>query len=179
LAEPGIQKLFFALWPDQTIREGLLRIGRELPPHGGHAPHPPDLHLTLVFLGPVTAEQYPCVVRAAAAIRGVPFDLTIDRVGYWSRPRILWCAPAETPEPLQTLVADLQRELLHCGFRPEKRPYSPHVTLARKSRPVEFQLLSESLSWPAREFVLVASGPGGEPPRYRILERWPLLVTSS
>ena len=173
MAEPGIQKLFFALWPDQTVRERLLRIGRELPSHGGRTPHPADLHLTLVFLGPVTAEQYPCVVQAAGAVKGMPFELTIDRVGYWSRPRILWCAPAETPEPLQTLVANLQRELLHCGFKPEKRSYSPHVTLARKSLPVEARLLSEPLQWSAREFVLVASEPGGDPPRYRILEHWP------
>ncbi len=174
MAEPGIQKLFFAIWPDQAVRNGLLRIGRDLPPHGGRVSHPEDLHLTLVFLGPVTAEQYPCVVQAAGTIQGMPFELTIDRVGYWSRPRILWCAPAGTPQPLQNLVAELQRELLSCGFRPEKRPYSPHVTLARKSQPVEFRLLPEPLHWSAREFVLVASESGGEPPRYRILERWPL-----
>ena len=174
MPEQRTQKLFFALWPDQSVREELLRIGQELPTHGGRASHPADLHLTLVFLGPVTAEQYPCVVQAAGAVRGMPFKLNVDRVGYWSRPRILWCAPAETPEPLRKLVADLQRKLLHCGFKPEKRPYSPHVTLARKARPVEFQLLSESLSWSAREFVLVASEPAGKPPLYRVLERWSL-----
>lgn len=156
------------------MREGLLRIGQDLPSHGGRAPHPEDLHLTLVFLGPVTAEQYPCVVRAAGAVNGMPFDLAIDQVGYWSHPRVLWCAPTETPELLRTLVSDLQRELKRCAFKPERRPYSPHITLARKSRPVEFRLLPEPLCWQAREFVLVASEPGGEPPRYRVLERWPL-----
>jgi 2'-5' RNA ligase len=72
------------------------------------------------------------------------------------------------------LVLDLQQGLKACGFQPEKRAYSPHVTLARKSGPVQGFALQEPLQWRSREFVLVASEDTGAPPRYRVLKRWPL-----
>jgi 2'-5' RNA ligase len=168
------QKLFFALWPDESVRKGLLRIGRSLPRHGGRPPHPEDLHITLVFLGPVTQARYPCVTDVADALQAGSFSLSIDRVGYWRRPRILWCGPRETPPALQKLVSDLQEGLKGCGFRPEKRSYSPHVTLARKSGPVEGCELEQPLVWRPREFTLVSSLNRQEPPRYRILKHWPL-----
>jgi 2'-5' RNA ligase len=168
------QKLFFALWPDDLVRKELLGVNGFLPAHGGRPPHPEDLHITLVFLGQVSAEQYPCVTGVADGIQGGTFSLSIDQVGYWRKPRILWCGPRETPPALQQLVADLQQGLKGCGFKPEKRAYSPHVTLARKSRQVEGFALEQPFLWCPAEFVLVSSGNASGPPRYRILQRWPL-----
>ncbi len=174
MTKQGTQKLFFALWPDSETRAGLRRIGRGMPSHGGRTTHPEDLHLTLVFLGQVEADRFDCVIKAADAVAVGPFQFQIDRVGHWKRPKILWCGPTESPHPLHQLVADLQKELAYCGFQPEARPYSPHVTLARKARPLEPRDLEEPLEWRAEEFVLVSSLPVSEPPRYRILHRWAL-----
>jgi 2'-5' RNA ligase len=168
------QKLFFALWPDKRVREELLGISGSLPTHGGRAPHPQDLHITLVFLGMVTGDRYPCVTQVADGIENDSFSLCIDQVGYWRKPRILWCGLRETPPALGNLVSNLQLGLKDCGFQPEKRAYSPHVTLARKSRYVEGFRLERPFRWYPAEFVLAASGSGAEPPRYRILRRWPL-----
>jgi 2'-5' RNA ligase len=168
------QKLFFALWPEERVRAELMVIDGSLPPHGGRPAHPEDLHITLVFLGLVTAEQYPCVTAVADAIDSDSFSLSIDRVGYWRKPRILWCGPRETPPALGHLVSKLQLGLQECGFKPENRAYSPHVTLARKSAPVESFALERPFQWRPAEFVLAASGSGAKPPRYRILRRWPL-----
>ncbi len=168
------QKLFFALWPDPETRDGLRRIGRGLSSHGGRPTHPEDLHLTLVFLGQVEAERFDCVIQAAEAVSAGPLQFKIDRAGHWKRPKILWCGPSEPSQPLQQLVEDLQEELAQCDFQPEKRPYCPHVTLARKARPMEDCALEEPLEWRAEEFALVSSLPVNEPPRYRILRRWAL-----
>jgi 2'-5' RNA ligase len=168
------QKLFFALWPDDRVRKELMRVSDSLPAHGGRPPHPEDLHITLVFLGQVSAEEYPCVTGVADGIEADSFSLCIDQVGYWRRPRILWCGPRETPPALRKLVANLQQGLRGCGFRPEKRAYSPHVTLARKSRQVEDCALEQPFQWRSGEFVLVSSSDASGPPRYRILQRWPL-----
>jgi 2'-5' RNA ligase len=166
--------LFFALWPDQDVRQGLVRIGQGLPRHAGRVPHPQDLHITLVFLGPVALEQYDCVLAAGRQTQVAPFDLIIDQVGYWKRPRILWCAPEQTPAALSELVSGLQNELAGCGFPPEKRPYSPHITLARKARPVPAQILSQPLHWRVADLVLVASHTGVRPPRYQVIKKWAL-----
>ena len=145
-----------------------------MPGFRGKPTHVEDLHITLVFLGAVEQERRPCLERVVGQVRGKPFELSIDQVGYWSRPHILWCGPSEPPETLKRLVRDLQKSLGDCGFEPEHRPYAAHVTLARKVRPQRFRDLERPLRWPVAEFVLVASRLGGEPPRYRVLKRWPL-----
>ena len=168
------QRLFFALWPDDPGRAELEMLVRGLPEHRGRLVHPQDRHITLVFLGDVTADRRACAEEAAQRVSAPSFELLIDQVGYWPRPRILWCGASQVPEPLLGLVNDLRRELERCGFRPETRPYAPHVTLARKARRVPTYLIPERLSWPVREFVLVVSSIDGPPPHYQVLRRWPL-----
>ena len=172
--QAGSQRLFFALWPDTQVRRGLEVIQSKLSCHRFKATHPEDMHVTLAFLGDVNTERKVCVEAAAGQIVAPKFNFTIDHLGFWSRPRILWCGPKETPAPLLTLVRDLQNGLKNCGFEPERRPYAVHVTLARKARAVRSRTVDESLFWPVREFVLAASRMGGAPPRYEVLRRWAL-----
>ncbi len=168
------ERLFLALWPDPGVRRGLLGIRDGLSGFRGRPTHPEDMHITLVFLGQVEQQRRACVEQVAAAVRGRPFELQIDQVGFWGRPRILWSGPSTVPEELKQLVQEFKITLADCGFEPERRPYAAHVTLARKARPVGFQELERPLSWPVEEFVLVASRTGGDPPRYRVLKRWRL-----
>nr|WP_172838857.1 2'-5' RNA ligase family protein [Solemya velesiana gill symbiont] len=69
-------------------------------------------------------------------------------------------------------MQNLQQELIGCGFKPEKRPYSPHVTLARKARFVDAYRLDEPLEWGVSEFVLVTSHGGRAPPHYEVVKKW-------
>lgn len=168
------ERLFFALEPDSAVRQGLEQVTTALPEFHGRPVHPADRHLTLVFLGEIDPERRACAERAAGTLRGRPFALTIDRLGYWPRPRILWAGCSETPEPLAALVQSLQDALRACGFQPERRPYAPHITLARKARKMPSRDLDPPLVWPVREFVLMGSDLDAPPPRYRVLARWPL-----
>jgi 2'-5' RNA ligase len=171
---PGPQRLFFALWPDSKVRSALARLGGSIQGHGGRPVHPEDIHLTLVFLGGVTGDRFGCVTEAAGGVIAPAFDLSLDRVGYWPRPRVLWCGCHPAPEPLLGLVDGLEQPLRTCGFRPEQRPYQVHLTLARKAHRVAGFELEHPIAWSISEFVLAGSEPGGPPPRYRILRRWPL-----
>lgn len=163
------QRLFFALWPEPALRRALQRVQAQF--SGGRRTHVDDLHVTLVFLGDVTMEAYPCVTRAADEVSAVAFDLELDRIGYWRRPRILWCGASSVPPALGKLVTDLQEGLTRCGFEPEHRAYAPHVTLARKARPMDERPVPEPLLWRPAEFVLVSSS-GGAPPLYRVVKKW-------
>jgi len=169
------ERLFFALWPERKVRDKLARLARSLNNGNGRIHNPHDLHITLVFLGQVEASRLPCVHDVADNIVSSPFTLQMDGIGHWPRPRILWCGPSGQPEALQRLVKDLQQGLQDCGFEPETRRYTPHVTLQRKVRHAEAGVIDNPIEWPAKEFVLAASG-GGAPdqPRYRILHRWSL-----
>ena len=168
------ERLFFALWPDPEIRQAFIRFAFEgLPPHRGREQHPEDLHITLAFLGDMGADARACAEAVAGEISGKPFELSFDQVGYWPRPQILWCGPSVVPDALLDLVTTLGERLRRCGFRPETRPYAPHITLARRARKVGGYSLEHPVDWPVREFVLALSDPFLTP-RYRVVGRWPL-----
>lgn len=172
---PEEGRYFFALWPDARVRARLLAAAK-LAVVKGRLHHPEDLHMTLVFLGQVAGSQHRCIDEVAEGIRGKPFNLNIDHTGYWPRPKILWAAPAVTPEPLSQLVSDLRIGLTGCGFEPEQRSYRPHVTLYRKAVEADADGMDPTIEWAVTDFVLAVSagGPPGSP-RYRIVRRWPLI----
>ena len=162
------------------MRDRLARVGRQFGEAGGRQHYPDDLHMTLVFLGKVTEQQLPCVKSVADAVDVERFSLALNRMGYWSRPQILWCGPETIPDVLNNLVAELKQGLQACGFEPEQRTYKPHVTLLRKMRCGESGLLEPTIEWEAQEFVLAASCNGPDTPsRYRIIGRWPMGTINS
>ncbi|AGA91165.1 2''-5'' RNA ligase [Thioflavicoccus mobilis 8321] len=169
------ERLFFALWSDAAVRRDLAASMRAMGADRGRPTHPADLHLTLVFLGPLGEAQRRCAEGVAEALRAAPFGLRLERVGHWRGPRVLWCAPSEAPADLVTLVDALAGGLAdHCGLTLERRPYRPHVTLARGiGRDPSAEQSIQPIDWPVSDFVL-AGGSGGGPPRYRIHRRWPL-----
>lgn len=169
------QRLFFALWPDSNARQALSDLVADLSLNGGREVHAEDLHITLLFLGQVTADLYSCVEQIAGKIKAPLFHLKIDTIGYWQRPRIIWCKPTKIPSELTELVFDLQKGVLTCGFKPEKRVYTPHITLVRKARSISSYLLDHPIDWNPAEFVLVTSDSGKRVPRYTVLKRWSLV----
>ena len=54
------------------------------------------------------------------------------------------------------------------GFIREERIYRPHVTLARRARPVEAEV--EPVEWHVAELALVESLPDGRNVHYEVLE---------
>ena len=130
--------------------------------------------MTLSFLGQVGPDLYDDVLKSAGSVRSPSFSLLIDSVGYWKRPRLLWSGPSQVPAQLQGLVDALWNELQGCGFKPETRPYLPHVTLARNAGMVTACELEKGIAWDVRAFSLVTSDSGKQPPRYRIVKNWPL-----
>ncbi|MBK1700814.1 RNA 2',3'-cyclic phosphodiesterase [Thiococcus pfennigii] len=168
------ERLFLALWPGAAVRRTLAALVRGAAAAHGRPTHPADLHLTLVFLGPLGESHRRCVEQVADALHAAPFRLRLERLGHWRGPRVLWCAPNETPAGLVRLVDGLNAGLTDCGLALERRPYRPHVTLARQvgADPPDERPIAP-IDWPVGDFVL-AGGSGGGPPRYRIHRRWPL-----
>jgi len=168
------QRLFFALWPGKRERSGLAGLQEAVSLRRARPTHSSDLHVTLVFLGATADDRLHCVTDAAASVSGTGFELVLDRVGYWPRPRILWCGVSVQPPSLLQLVGDLAAALEPCGFVRERRPYAPHVTLARNAPAQNGFEIDRPIVWAIRKFVLVSSTPGGPPPHYTVIGRWPL-----
>lgn len=168
------ERLFFALWPGELQRAALAKVQMGLRGQRGRLTHARDLHVTLVFLGDLDADRRACAEQAAGRVRAAPFRLTLDRFGCFPRAGILWCGASERPQPLLSLLGSLNGDLLDCGFRPERRPFAPHVTLVRKARPLPARELRPPIIWSVSAFVLAIAKPG-ERPRYRVVREWPLV----
>lgn len=173
MSAPASQRLFFALWPDAEVRARLATWIPTPHDHNGHPVPATNLHLTLTFLGNQSNAQRDCLEAAAARVSAGAFELAIDHLGYWSRPRIVWAGTQTAPSALMTLVERLNLALAACGYQPEPRIFQPHITLARKALRPPAQTQLPAILWQAREFCLVASvaTQGSE---YRVLSRWPL-----
>jgi len=172
-AEPT-RRLFFALWPDDETRAAIAALAREQIHRQARRVAADNLHITLAFPGNVTARVQACLEQAAGGVNGAPFDLAIDRLGYWSGPRILWAAPALTPPELWSLVTSLREVLTACGLIPEDRPYQAHITLARKASQALNVTRTAPIPWSIRQFCLVESVSEPAGVRYRVLRFWPL-----
>jgi 2'-5' RNA ligase len=168
-------RLFFAFWPDDQLAGRLGRIaGWCVHDAGGRKVPTRNLHLTLLFLGEVTATQQEALEETASRLAIPPLTLTLGQVEFWPRAKIL-CLTGDDdpPDPgLLELVDTLRRSAKIQGLRVEDRPYRPHVTLARKvSRLAEPPRL-EPVTWALEGLCLVESVPERGRYRYRVLREW-------
>jgi len=95
-----------------------------------------NMHLTLQFLGQVPADTINDVCLAVSeAVAGCePFDLEIRGLGAFPnarRPRTIWLGVAAGREELAAVQKRAQKALKKLGFKPEDRPFSPHLTIGR------------------------------------------------
>lgn len=99
--------------------------------------HPDTLHLTLLFLGDV---EDPDLVEVCQHVQAVthtlaPFSLHVAGLGAfpnWHRPKILWAGVRQGAEQLRILHEGIAQRLIPAGlYRPEGRPFTPHLTLGR------------------------------------------------
>ncbi|MDX1421459.1 MAG: RNA 2',3'-cyclic phosphodiesterase, partial [Rubricoccaceae bacterium] len=92
-----------------------------------------NVHLTLHFLGDVEDARVPPLGAALAALDGRPFSLAVEGLGAFpSRraPRVL-VARTDCPPGLSLLHAQVGAALRGLGHASERRPFRPHLTLAR------------------------------------------------
>lgn len=100
---------------------------------------PPNMHLTLKFLGDVPDTQVPaiCNAVAAAAAEVEPFSLQVHGCGAFptpSRPRTIWIGVTDGLEPIRQLHQAIDFALLDLGFAKERRQFTPHLTIGRVRR---------------------------------------------
>ena len=168
-----MQRLFFALWPDEVVRRELIRVQQRLQVAGSRPVQAQNFHLTLVFLGPIAPGTQQAVEAEVANVRLPGFVLTLDSAGWWRGPRITWLAAQHTPEPLTSLHNALQRGCKrHTAV--EMRPFKPHVTMVRKVTAELNRHDSFSIPWQVTEFCLVESITDSDGVIYRVIKRWPL-----
>lgn len=168
----GTRRLFFALWPDADVRQQLASLSHHWTQH---PVADENLHMTLLFLGGRTERELSCFCEAAGNLQGETFDLQLDYLGNWAKPRThQWLGTSCIPAALPRLVDQLQQVLLPCGVEAGKRHFVPHVTLSRKEKTPQVKAGLEAVRWQVRDYVLAESVSVKGGVRYDVLERWPL-----
>jgi 2'-5' RNA ligase len=168
-------RLFFALWPDTTLRASLQDAADSIVLNSAARRVPTaNLHLTLHFIGNVYFDEMACLRERARDVEAAAFELTIDQQGFFSRPRVAWLGCSLLPDALGELHRQLGARLQCCGYRPETRPYHPHVTVARKAGPIDADAAFTPLRWPVDRFSLIEVQPFENGVQYRVVESYPL-----
>ena len=173
-------RLFVALPVPPALRDALAltRGGLE----GARWVDPGDYHLTLRFLGEVAPPDARALRDALGAVAAYPFALEPLGFGVFGGggPGSLHLA-LRASDPLRRLKASVDEAARAAGLGPpDKRRYSPHVTLARfgyrGGKGVAGWLAGRAVPdapFPADEIALYAARPGGGGP-YHAVETWPL-----
>ncbi len=92
-----------------------------------------QFHLTLQFLGATELARIPSIIEALSGINIPSFSLHIMGTGVFPtlrRARVLW-AGVQPSHLLHELQQTVSTRLQPLGYEPEKRPFHPHITLAR------------------------------------------------
>ena len=98
--------------------------------------NPEGVHLTLKFLGNVDRSLLPALADALDAVGegAAPFALQLSGVGVFPNPRsprVLWAGVTGDIASLTALARRVDDACSTLGFPRERRPFSPHLTLAR------------------------------------------------
>ena len=176
-------RLFVALQLPEPLRQavGELQLGQR----NARWLDEDDLHLTLAFLGEVDGSAQHGIEGALDTVAAPALRIALHGLGCFpprGAPRVLWTG-ASPRAGLTSLARSVRRALERAGSTPERRKFTPHVTIARFRGPpsrteLERYLAAHSLFRTAEadvaSFHLVSSVLRSSGARYTIETTFPL-----
>jgi 2'-5' RNA ligase len=135
-------RLFVAVDVPEPVRDrvqGAIGPWREHLPRARWVPKQ-NQHVTLKFLGSTWPRLVEWVIETVEGVarQNEPFETRVTGLGAFPstrRARVLWAGLEDRGGRLASLAADLEGKLAK-EFTPEKRAFSPHLTVARFDPPV-------------------------------------------
>ena len=128
-------RLFIAIDLPEDIKEGISPLCTGLP--GARWVRDEQLHLTLRFLGDVDHSLFSELYSGLDEVRTKPFPLHIKGLGVFPsgrKPRVLWVGLKKSA-PLIELRKKVDSVMRHLDIPLERKRFSPHITIARFSKP--------------------------------------------
>ena len=181
-------RLFIAIELPAEVRHKIKQhidgIRRELPDARASWTREENLHLTLKFFGDIPVERVEAVSAAlrAAANQIPPFEMEISACGAFptnGKPNVLWIGINDPSNSLHKLHESLETECAKAGFDSDRRPFHPHLTIARIRNPrhagslanLHHESVFDSLLVEAGNVCLFRSELSGQGSRYTIVAR--------
>lgn len=170
--EPVIDAVAAAVGAGGRVREGLRW-------------EPPDhWHLTLQFLGPLAGLAPVVDALTAAAAESGRFPFRFGGAGAFptaKRARVVWIGAAQGHPEAVSLAGAVATALGPVGYEAERRPFRPHLTLARLKVPGDVGAVLAAIGpgpvgpvFTVGEIVLYQSRLSPRGSTYTVLERFPL-----
>ena len=95
---------------------------------------PANIHITLRFLGGISADMAEKVYDAMKKVKFTPFNVQIHGLGVFptlNYPRVVWAGITEGAEELKNIFSQLEPQIQALGFEPDAKGFNPHLTIAR------------------------------------------------
>ena len=167
--------MFFALWPDDEIRNSLYNVAAQFKDEELRRVKKSNLHMTLEFLGEVSDSEQQKLIERVSQIKSEPFELQLTRIGFWKKPQILFIGTTQIPNPLLTLVKSIKKCVKQQRIKTDDREYKPNITIARKAKKVIVPKETFTIDWQVSSFVLVVSNSTDNGVEYRVINKWSLI----
>ncbi len=93
-----------------------------------------NIHITLRFLGSIRPNMVDRVHNEMKQLSFAPFDVEIRGVGVFPSlkyARVIWAGIKEGTDELEDVFDQLEPRLIRLGFKPDKKGFSAHITIAR------------------------------------------------
>lgn len=166
-----MSRLFFALMPDDLVRQQIAKIAAQIPA-GGQKVKASNFHATLIYLGEVPADQIEALGHAAEQINIAPFDLKLDSREWWKKSELTCMGASKIPKQLKMLVNALNEALEPFGYQAEQTDFRLHITLMRGVKKPINHLTFKHIPWLVRGFSLVESIVVSGESEYRVIQTW-------
>ena len=170
------RRLFFALaLPDEIRAELIAWRATQFPLSAGRPVAQANLHLTLAFLGDISAEKQRALSQLAGRIQQPAFTLRLDDAGQWLGSGVIWTGPRQAPRGLLQLADMLRSQAARSGCYQAPLPFHPHITLYRNAiHAVTLPPPGFGWSFRVNEFALYSSSFKQGRTQYQMLGQWPL-----
>jgi 2'-5' RNA ligase len=184
-----MKRLFVAVKipPGEAIQEALQRYRQELQGEDIKWVEPHNLHLTLKFFGETPSRQVGPIVNALqeAAADCPPSSFRVEGCGTFGShriPRVIWLGIRKA-DGLTRLYESVNKHLSPLGYLPDKKLFTPHLTLGRirelrdlhRLHSIESELVDAVFSRvDLREFVLMESFLRPRGPVYKVMQSFGL-----
>jgi 2'-5' RNA ligase len=139
-------RLFIALDLPEDVIASLDRLCEGLP--GVRWSTHDQFHLTLRFIGEVDQGTFYEIGEHLAGVSHPPFEMALKGLGQFpprGAPHTLWVGVDDPSGALPPLRRRIERVLEEVGLAPERRKFTPHVTLGRFRAPPPEQRLASYL----------------------------------
>lgn len=126
------KRLFVSIELPKSVTQTLAELDPQI--SGVRWLEPRQMHLTVAFLGNVSAETQETFSDKLRAISWKPFFLPLIGLGTFPSkgwPKIIWIGVGTGHPHLFQLHKRVQEAIIGAGLEPDLRSFHPHVTLAR------------------------------------------------